>query len=372
MNDLHEKYMGRCLQLAQLGRGYVAPNPMVGAVLVYNDTIIGEGYHQKFGEPHAEVNCINSVSLLHRDLIKHSILYVSLEPCAHFGKTPPCADLIVNMEIATVVVGCRDPFLQVNGKGIEKLREAGVKVITGVLEEECKELNKRFFTFHLQKRPYIVLKWAQTGDGYMAFNTREHVHTSTSPRLYISNELSNRIVHKWRSEQMAILVGTRTAFLDDPTLNTRLWPGNNPVRLVVDKELTLPAHLKLFDGSIPTIIFNNRKHTIEDLKMARYLPGLHYCQLKEDVSLVQQIVTALYSMDIQSIIVEGGSVLLQSFIEEDLWDEVKVITNEEIILGEGLAAPVFHRGTLVRSEHFSKDTIRTYRHTEMNEPLLHH
>jgi diaminohydroxyphosphoribosylaminopyrimidine deaminase/5-amino-6-(5-phosphoribosylamino)uracil reductase len=349
--------------------GYVAPNPMVGAVLVYNDTVIGEGYHQKFGEPHAEVNCIHSVSLEHRDLVKHSVLYVSLEPCAHFGKTPPCADLIVKMEIPTVVIGCRDPFVQVDGKGIEKLREAGVKVITGILEEECKELNKRFFTFHQQLRPYIVLKWAQTADGYMAYNASEQDNTLASSRLYISNELSNRLVHKWRSEEMAILVGTRTALWDDPSLNTRLWPGNNPVRLVVDRELTLQAGLKLFDSSIPTIVFNKSKHTIEDLKMARNIPGVHFYQLKEGAGLVQQILAALYSMDIQSLIVEGGSVLLQSFIEEDLWDEIKVITNEETILGQGLAAPKFYNEVLIHSVHLSSDTIRTYRHTETNEPL---
>jgi diaminohydroxyphosphoribosylaminopyrimidine deaminase / 5-amino-6-(5-phosphoribosylamino)uracil reductase len=369
MEGQHEKYMARCLQLAQLGEGFVSPNPMVGALLVYNDMIIGEGYHRKYGEAHAEVNCINSVSLEQKDLIKHSTLYVSLEPCAHFGKTPPCADLIVKMGILKVVIGCRDPFVQVDGKGIEKLQVAGVEVITGVLERECKELNKRFFTFHMYKRPYIILKWAQTADGKIAYNTLKEKNNPSASRLFITNIFTNRIVHKWRSEEMAILVGTNTALQDNPSLSTRLWPGKDPVRMVVDIELALPDGLKLFDGSIPTIVFNKRKHSIEDLKAARQTSGLHYYQVKDDSNLVQQIISALYSMDIQSLIVEGGSVLLQSFIEEDLWDEAKIITNEEMILGEGLLGPVLRNEELVHSEQLSTDVIRTYHHIEMNEPL---
>ncbi|HJW16280.1 MAG TPA: bifunctional diaminohydroxyphosphoribosylaminopyrimidine deaminase/5-amino-6-(5-phosphoribosylamino)uracil reductase RibD, partial [Flavisolibacter sp.] len=250
----HEKYMARCLQLAQLGAGNVAPNPMVGAVLVYNDAIIGEGYHEKYGAAHAEVNCINSVIDGERHLISQSTLYVSLEPCAHFGKTPPCADLIVKLKIPKVVIGCRDPFVQVDGKGIEKLLAAGVEVTTGILEKECKELNKLFFTFHTLHRPYIILKWAQTSDGKIAYPTLRKKSSSPVSRLFITNAYTNRLVHKWRSEQMAILVGTNTAMHDDPSLNTRLWPGNSPVRLVIDKELALPPGLKLFDGSIPTIV----------------------------------------------------------------------------------------------------------------------
>ena len=369
MNDLHEIYMARCLQLAQLGEGHVAPNPMVGAVLVYNDTIIGEGYHRRYGEPHAEVNCLNSVSLQHMDLIRHSTLYVSLEPCAHFGKTPPCADLIVKMSIPKVVIGCRDPFVQVDGKGIEKLRAAGVEVITGVLERECKVLNKRFFTFHIYKRPYIILKWAQTSDGKIAYNGLKEKNNLSASRLFITNVFTNRIVHKWRSEEMAIVVGTNTALQDNPSLSTRLWPGKDPVRLVVDNDLALPVGLKLFDSTIATIVINKRKHSIQDLKAARHSPGVHYYKVEENTSLVQQIISALYSMDIQSLIVEGGSVLLQSFIEEDLWDEARVITNEEMILGEGLLGPVLRNEELVHSEQLSTDSIRTYHHIEMNEPL---
>ena len=231
--------MHRCLELAQLAAGNTAPNPMVGSVLVHNDKIIGEGYHQVYGQAHAEVNCISSVKPEHQGLIPQSTIYVSLEPCAHFGKTPPCADLIIKHQIPKVVVGCRDPFVQVNGKGIEKLQAAGIEVTVGVLEKECKELNKRFFTFHTEHRPYIILKWAQTADLKIA--------AEDYGRVLISNAQSNRIVHKWRSEEMAILVGTNTALFDDPELNTRLWPGGHPIRLVVDMNLRLPSSLKLFN-----------------------------------------------------------------------------------------------------------------------------
>ena len=267
--------MWRCLELARLGGGYTAPNPMVGAVLVYEDRVIGEGYHQVYGQAHAEVNCVNSVAAEDVPLISRSTLYVSLEPCAHFGKTPPCADLIIRMRIPRVVVGCRDPFPQVNGKGIEKLLAAGVEVRVGVLEEECMELNRRFFTFNTLHRPYIVLKWAQSANGRIAgakLAWRRHgcgswragggvggweaLGEGVGERVLISNEYTNRLVHKWRSEEAAILVGTRTALADDPSLTVRLWSGPDPVRLVIDKELVLPASLQLFDGKVRTIVFN--------------------------------------------------------------------------------------------------------------------
>ena len=365
----HEHYMYRCLQLAQLGAGHVAPNPMVGALLVYNDTIIGEGYHQRYGEPHAEVNCINSVAADQQDLISQSTLYVTLEPCAHFGKTPPCADLIVKMKIPRVVIGSRDPFIQVAGKGIEKLQAAGIEVVLNILEEECKALNKRFFTFHSLHRPYIILKWAQTADGMMAYAAQQDNGPEVSSRLYITNAFTNRLVHKWRSEEMSILVGTHTALQDDPSLSTRLWPGHHPVRMVVDMELTLPGHLHLFDGSVSTIVFNTRKHSIDDLKQVRSRPGVHFYQVTHDVSLVPQILNALYSMDIQSLIVEGGSVLLQSFIEEGMWDEARIITNENMILGSGLHAPFLKDLECISEENISGDTIRTYHHINSNESL---
>jgi diaminohydroxyphosphoribosylaminopyrimidine deaminase/5-amino-6-(5-phosphoribosylamino)uracil reductase len=335
--------------------GNVAPNPMVGAVLVHNDKIIGEGYHKKYGEAHAEVNCIKSVKPEHQPLIADSVLYVSLEPCAHFGKTPPCADLIIQHKIPKVVIGCRDPFAQVNGKGIEKLNAVGIEVELGVLENECKELNKRFFLFHTQHRPYVVLKYAETLDKKIAGEEQN--------RLLISGELSNRIVHKWRSEEMAICVGTNTALLDDPSLTTRLWPGGNPVRVVVDMDLRLPRSLKLFDGNTPTIVFNIRQHNLpfekisaEDLKSI----GVGYYQVTEDVSLVHQMMNALYRIGIQSVLVEGGAQLLQSFIDENIWDEARIITNEDLIIGSGLPAPLLKKYQITSKEHLGSDVIRYY------------
>ncbi len=237
--EQHQLYMHRCIELARLAAGRAAPNPMVGSVLLFEDRIIGEGYHQQYGQAHAEVNCINSVKEEDKHLIEKSVIYVLLEPCAHFGKTPPCADLIIKHKIPTVVIGCRDPFEQVDGKGIEKLNNAGIKVITGVLENECKELNKRFFTFHINKRPYIILKWAQSKN--------QKIANADFSRVLITSALSNRLVHKWRSEEAGIMVGTKTALQDNPALNTRHWTGPDPLRLVVDMNLRLPSDLQIFD-----------------------------------------------------------------------------------------------------------------------------
>ncbi len=333
--------MQRCLQLAETGAGNVAPNPMVGAVLLYEERIIGEGYHQQYGGPHAEVNCVKSVSKEDRQYISKSTLYVSLEPCAHFGKTPPCADLIIESKIPNVVIGCRDSFAAVNGKGIEKLKTAGVNVIVDVLEKECLELNKRFFIFHQKKRPYIILKWAQSSDGKIAGENLS--------KLRISNEFTNRLVHKWRSEEAAILVGTNTALRDDPALTTRLWPGRNPVRLVIDKELALPMHLKLFDDSARTIVFNYKKQQEGE--------KLSYCKLNAAENIIPQILHALYEKQIQSVIVEGGAKLLQSFVDAGSWDEARVITNSSMMIGEGLNAPVLKDDILLSEQKIENDII---------------
>lgn len=377
-----ELYMQRCLELAKLGAGYVAPNPMVGAVLVFENRIIGEGYHQKYGEAHAEPNCIASVKEEDRSLIPQSTLFVSLEPCAHFGKTPPCADLIVEKKIPKVVIGCRDPFVEVNGKGIEKLKAAGVEVELGVLENECRELNKRFFTFHIQHRPYVILKWAQTLDGKIGphpkLPPKEEGIVAVQPfpvgraggsRLLISNQHTNRLVHKWRSEEMAIAVGTNTALFDDPELTTRLWPGNNPVRIVVDMDLRLPNSLKLFNSKTPTIVFNTKEHNLPLQKISgKELQeiGVGYYKVTEDVSLVHQMMNALYRMNIQSVLIEGGSYLLQSFIDEGVWDEARVITNEQLSIGAGLPAPVLKNGSLQSCEQLFSDAVRTYKNTKIN------
>lgn len=358
--------MHRCLQLAQLGQGYVAPNPMVGAVLVHNNRIIGEGYHRQYGGPHAEVNCINSVSAQDEHFIPQSTIYVSLEPCAHFGKTPPCANLILDKKIPRVVIGCRDPFVQVNGKGIEKLQSAGVDITVGILAKECNELNKRFFTFHMQHRPYIVLKWAQTADGKVAPSQpppvgEEQETLQQKSRLLISNEYTNRIVHQWRSEEMAILVGTNTALYDNPELTTRLWPGKNPVRLVVDMELKLPHTLKLFNSEAPTIVFNTKRHHMpEALLASANNHSVGFYQVTTDVNLVHQITHALYQLNIQSVLVEGGAFLLQSFIDEGIWDEARMITNQDLIIGNGLPAPLLKNGILQHTENVYSDSIRYY------------
>ena len=348
----HEHYMSRCFELAKLGAGYVAPNPMVGAVLVCNDRIIGEGWHQRYGQAHAEVNCIASVSEEDRSLIASSIMYVSLEPCAHYGKTPPCADLIIRYHIPHVVIGCRDPFTEVDGKGIDKLKAAGIDVEVGILEEEAKELNKRFFTFHTQHRPYIILKWAQTADGFIAASPVNDNGNGKTDRLLISNDLSNRMVHRWRSEEAAILVGTNTALLDNPALTNRLWDGPSPVRLVVDMDLRLPHELQLFDGSQRTIVFNTIKHKEDG--------NLLYYQVTHDVSLVPQILNALYRLQLQSVLVEGGASLLQSFIAENCWDEARVIVNNDLIIKKGLPAPVIPR-QVARSIQLQNDTFLLYK-----------
>lgn len=340
--------MHRCLELAQLGAGHVAPNPMVGAVLVHEGRIIGEGWHKEYGKAHAEVNCINAVQEEDRQFISQSILYVSLEPCAHHGKTPPCTDLIIRHKIPKVVIGCRDPFKEVDGKGIEKLKAAGIEVETAVLEEECRELNKRFFTFHKKQRSFIILKWAQTADGFIAGDD--------SKRILISNEFSNRLVHKWRSEEAAIMVGTNTALRDDPALTTRLWPGPSPVRLVIDMNLRLPGSLKVFDGSERTIVFNTIK---EDEK-----PNLSFIKLDKEKQFVPQLMDVLYRLPLQSVLVEGGAALLQTFIESGVWDEARVIVNGELSIGNGLPAPVLKNEQLVMEEKNSTDTISYFRNSK--------
>ena len=324
-----EQYMQRCLDLAILGAGKTSPNPMVGAVIVQAGEIIGEGFTSPYGGPHAEVNAIQQVVERYgeeeaKKLIGKSTIYVSLEPCAHFGKTPPCADLIVSYLPQKVVVGCLDPFAKVNGQGIAKLREAGIEVEVSVLEEECKEINRRFFTAIEKFRPYIILKWAQTEDAYFAPNDAE--------QRWISNTASKQLVHKWRSEEDAILVGTATALTDDPALNTRLWEGKSPKRVLIDKNLAVPEESKIFakDG-VDVIVFNAEK--------TDWQGNLKYIELENfDLYLPQNILYQLYLMDVKSIIIEGGAKTIQQFIDADLWDEARVFTGP-VKWGEGKLAP---------------------------------
>ncbi len=337
--------MQRCLELALLAPGNVAPNPMVGAVLVHDDKVIGEGYHQQYGHAHAEVNCINSVPEQLKHLIEKSTLYVSLEPCTHFGKTPPCADLIIKHKIPNVVIGCRDSFAKVNGSGISKLKEAGINVLTGIKEQEALELNKRFFTFHEEKRPYIILKWAQSADKKIANADRSPVK--------ISNDISNHMVHKWRSEEAAIIVGTNTALNDDPSLTTRLWPGKDPVRIVVDKYLQIPEGFHLLDRSTPTIIINTVKQEEDG--------NNNYYKVGEDENIIGVILSLLWQRNLTSLIVEGGTVLLQSFIDASCWDEARVISNMAMELKDGYPAPVLSNEQMVSKENMAGDEIIFYR-----------
>ncbi len=322
---IHNSYMQRCLQLATFGAGTTAPNPMVGAVLVHEGVIIGEGYTQPYGQAHAEVMCINSVPADKQAMIPAATLYVSLEPCAHVGKTPPCADLIINKGIKKVVIGCMDPFEAVNGRGITKLANAGIKVVTGVLEQECKEMNKRFLTFHIKKRPYVILKWAQSGNGKIA---------ATGERTAISNNITNRLVHRWRSEEAAIMVGANTAITDNPQLTARLWPGKNPVRVIAGGSTNLPGNLHIFDNQAPTIIFNytDEKET-GNIRYYKTEPG----------DAIAPLLDKLYQLNLTSVLVEGGAKLLQSFISSGLWDEARVITNTTLFIQHGVDAPVLQQ-----------------------------
>lgn len=344
--EQHQIYMRRCIDLAALGLGRVSPNPMVGAVIVHKGQIIGEGYHHEYGKPHAEVNAVADAERRYPDAaarFKESTIYVSLEPCSHFGKTPPCTDLIISKGIRQVVIGSGDPFEQVNGKGIEKLKNAGIEVIQGILERECAWQNRRFFTRVQKQRPYIILKWAETSDGYFA--------PPGASQKWISGAEARKLVHKWRSEEDAVLVGTQTAWTDDPQLNVREWTGRNPLRAVIDRNLRLPASLKLFDGSQQTVVFNALKNTTEN--------NIIYTRLDDfEHYLPQLIAYQLYLMDIQSLIVEGGAKTLQLFIRAGLWDEARVFT-APLNWGEGIPAPGMGREAFSES-HVGKDTLRTF------------
>ncbi|WKK65037.1 bifunctional diaminohydroxyphosphoribosylaminopyrimidine deaminase/5-amino-6-(5-phosphoribosylamino)uracil reductase RibD [Lutimonas zeaxanthinifaciens] len=321
----HEKFMKRCLELARHGLGLVYPNPMVGAVVVYEDRIIGEGWHQKAGSPHAEVNAINAVS--DRSLLPKSTIYVNLEPCSHHGRTPPCADLIVKSGIPRVVVGSLDPNPLVSGRGLNKLRANSVEVISEVLKQESEELNKRFYTFHQKKRPYIILKWAQSKDGFI-FPHAENIEKG-SP-VWITNEFSRQKVHQWRTEEASILVGRKTVEQDNPQLSSRDFKGNQLYRIIIDAELRLKGNLNIFDGSCPTLVFNSRRNEIDN--------NIEFCKLDFKEGVIEQILKVLYDKDIQSLIVEGGSVTINSFLDGELWDEARVFEGSAIF-HKGIKAP---------------------------------
>lgn len=317
--------MSRCIALAKNGLGATYPNPMVGSVIVYEGKIIGEGWHKKAGGPHAEVNAVNSVQ--DKSLLKKSTIYVSLEPCSHFGKTPPCCDLIIKNKIPNVVIGTVDPNIMVAGNGIKKLIEAGIHVTVGILEDECNELNKRFFTFHQKKRPYILLKWAQSQDGFIA-----PVEKLEKKPVWITNTYSRQLVHKWRTEEQAILVGTQTVIDDNPKLNARDWHGNNPIRLVLDQHNRIPKNNAVFDDQTKTIVFTNSENAI-----SKENTTFEVINFKQNIA--KQIVDLLYKNNIQSVIIEGGLQTLQTFIDANLWDEARVFKGKTFF-GKGTKAPL--------------------------------
>jgi diaminohydroxyphosphoribosylaminopyrimidine deaminase/5-amino-6-(5-phosphoribosylamino)uracil reductase len=325
--EKQEKYMRRCIELAKNGLGTTYPNPLVGSVIVYNNKIIGEGWHKKSGEPHAEVNAVNSVK--DKSLLKKSTIYVSLEPCSHFGKTPPCCDLIIENEIPNVVIGTIDPNIKVAGNGIKKLIEAGKNVTVGVLEAECLELNNRFFTFHLKKRPYVILKWAESQDGFIA--PIKNLRKEQKP-IWITNEFSRQLVHKWRSEEQAILVGTNTVIDDNPKLDVRNWEGNNPIRIILDQNNRIPKDSHIYDNKVKTIIISN-------LAQVNNGENTTFDVIDFERNLANQILNPLYKHKIQSVIIEGGLRTLKTFIEENLWDEARIFIGNNCFIS-GIKAPI--------------------------------
>jgi diaminohydroxyphosphoribosylaminopyrimidine deaminase/5-amino-6-(5-phosphoribosylamino)uracil reductase len=338
------KFMDRALALAALGLGKTSPNPLVGAVIVYQDEIIGEGYHESYGNAHAEVNAINQV--LHNypknasEILSKATLYVTLEPCSHFGKTPPCADLIIKHQLKNVVIGCLDPFETVNGKGIEKLKSAGIHVVFPFKEKECQSINRRFFTYHQKQRPYIILKWAQSSDDFIGLKNE---------KTAISNTESLKLSHLWRSQEDAILIGTNTALIDNPSLSTRHVDGKNPIRIVIDKTLKIPQHHAIYKDDAKTIIFN--EHRTETLGHLQYI-GIEFLGL-----LPQMILYQLYILGIQSLIIEGGAYTLNEFIRYNLWDEARIITATDLNLKEGVIAPKV-TGTIISNTSLTNNQIQ--------------
>ena len=339
---IHEKYIKRCIQLAKNGLGTTYSNPLVGSVIVHNGKIIGEGWHYQAGQPHAEVNAINSVK--NKSLLKQATIYVSLEPCSHYGKTPPCSHLITKHKIQNVVIGCIDSFSEVSGNGIKHLENQGCNVTMGILEQECLELNKRFFTFHNKRRPYIILKWAESADGFIAPENNSGI-------TWITNSYSRQRVHQQRTQEQSVLIGTTTALTDNPKLNVRSWHGSNPVRIVIDRELKIPSHHHIFNGSQKTIIITAKKATNNDDAVYETINFKH--------AIAPQICDILYKHQLQSVIIEGGTTTIQQFIDEDLWDEIYRYQGSNNFY-KGVAAPIFS-GTIKLQQAINQDTLTIYK-----------
>ena len=338
----HEHFIEKCITLARKGILNVSPNPMVGCVIVYNDEIIGEGYHQEYGKSHAEVNAIKAVK--DKSLLSKSTLYVNLEPCCHHGKTPPCTDLIIKHNFSKVVIGCIDYFSEVSGKGIKKLEDNSIEVVHGVLEEKCKDLNRRFFYFHKYKRPYIILKWAKSKDNYIAPINQEKPFWMTSKE-------SKKLVHNWRAEEDAILVGRKTVIADNPSLTVRMCEGKNPIRLVIDKSLSLDNNYNIFDDHAETLVFNNIKSDI--------VSNTIYVKIDFN-NLIEEILNELYKRNILSLIVEGGAITINSFIENNLYDEIRLFTTEKV-LENGILSPQIPNIKMTKTTIINKDKLEVYK-----------
>ncbi|KQR93548.1 riboflavin biosynthesis protein RibD [Chryseobacterium sp. Leaf180] len=340
-----ELYMRRCIELAKKATGNTYPNPLVGSIIVHNGKIIGEGFHQKAGEAHAEINAINSVE--NRELLKESTIYVSLEPCAHYGKTPPCALKIIEIGFKRVVIGAMDLHDKVNGKGKKMIEEAGIEVVSGILENECLDLNKRFFTFHQKKRPYIILKWAESADHFMDQDFKP---------TQISNSLTKQFVHRLRNSEHAILIGTMTAMRDNPSLTTRELTGRNPIRLLIDSDLSVPRDFHIFNKEAETYVFNTIKNLDES--------HIQLIKVSKE-NFIAEMLEKLHEKQIQSLIVEGGGKVLQQFIDADLWDEAIIIKNPNLVLKNGTKAPTFNKMS-ERSEQYRDNVIEFYSNFKQN------
>lgn len=343
-----EKYISRCIEIARNGLGTTAPNPMVGAVVVHKNLIIGEGFTSPYGRAHAEVNAIRAVA--DKTLLKEATLYVTLEPCSHYGKTPPCADLIAKHKIPKVVIGLEDPNSMVAGNGIQKLKDTGCEVTVGILEKECREHHKRFLTFHEKRRPYVILKWAETLDGYIA--PSKEMRSANAEPYWITSSRSRQLVHQWRSEEQAILVGTNTVLEDNPKLDVRHWFGKNPTRIILDRHLRIPIDFHVFDGSMSTIFLT------EVSDASKYQEKINYELLDFQKDLAGQIMSILHMKNMTSVLVEGGAKTIQTFIDGHVWDEARVFKGASTF-NEGIKAPVIH-GTLALTKHMDQDMLNYY------------
>ena len=355
MMNQDEQYMGRCLELAQRGGRQTGTNPMVGCVIVAGNQIIGEGWHKKFGEAHAEINAMNSILPEDRTLLPQATLYVNLEPCSHYGKTPPCCDAVIASGIRRVVVGMRDPFPKVNGSGIARMRASGIDVMEGVLERDCRNLNRRFIVYHGKHRPYIIFKWAQTVDGFI-----DGIREVSQPPIWMTGSACKRLVHRWRAEESAIWVGSKTVLLDNPALTNRMMPGSSPCRIVIDRKGIIPPGAKILDGTVDTVVFTDKNRPLPF-----DLPGVHYVGVASDESTLDEVMQWLYENNILSVLVEGGTALFDALAAGGWVDEARIFVAPRMLAelpgGEkgGVRAPILPPGDRYEHEQIEEVMLET-------------